>query len=61
MSVEKVKITVELLDDEDNVVSTDSVTDSYQAPEDNETGVCDLDFISASNGGPVMRPSKPRF
>lgn len=29
--------------------------------EDSMTGTIDVDFTSAQDGGPVMRPSKPRF
>jgi len=29
--------------------------------EDSVTGECDLVFVSAADGGPTMRPSKPRF
>jgi hypothetical protein len=40
-------------------VSTQAFT--YDDEED-MTGVCDIEYLaSTSSGGPVMRPSKPRF
>ena len=59
MAVEKIRITAELLDGEDNVVSTDSVTGDYQEPDEDVSDTCDMDFISSSNGGPTMRPRNP--
>lgn len=43
MAVEKLRITTELLDDQDNVVSSESITEEYQEPTADETGSCDLE------------------
>lgn len=60
MAVEKVKITVELLDDEDNVVSSRSVTGDYTEATTAHTESGDFDFTPAQRGNPpVLLPKNP--
>lgn len=51
------KITIEYFDDEGNPI-TDSGTVEYD--QDKSGVVAEIEYYSSANGGPIMRPKKPR-
>jgi hypothetical protein len=60
MAVEKVRITAELLDADDNVISSESITDEYTAATYTHTERGDFDYSPASGGNPpVLLPKNP--
>ncbi len=51
------KITIEHFDEEGNPI-TDQGSVEY---DQNESGIiAEIEFTSSANGGPIMRPKKPR-
>tara|TARA_Y100000310_G_scaffold327888_1_gene395018 strand:- start:352 stop:546 length:195 start_codon:yes stop_codon:yes gene_type:complete len=60
MAVEKVRVVTELLDGNDNVVSTRTVTGEYQESTYAHTESVDFDFTPAQRRNPpVLLPKNP--